>query len=119
LSKQGLSQPYMALKQAIRTFFYWEEKQYNVRQAQPIVFDGWVRQYVEEIVDVDTEEWDVYDRWQIVNALLSEKFLLMIEGEDGSSVLQRGPGKRAEVKSSPSVSDENVPKVASKAELVG
>jgi hypothetical protein len=91
----------MALNQAVKTLFTWQGQSYNVRQAPAPVFDGWVRQYVEEIQDVDTGEWDIYDRWNIVNALLQGKFLFLVAGESGSSVLRsKREMNEAEAKSS-------------------
>jgi hypothetical protein len=40
---------------------------------------------VEEIVDVNTEEWDIYDRWNIINELLKGGFLVLVEANGGTS----------------------------------
>lgn len=44
------------------------------------MFDGWIRQFVDIIKNVDTETWDMFDRWQIVNAVLDAQ-LLMFNGD--------------------------------------
>jgi hypothetical protein len=50
---------------------------------------------VEEIEDVNTELWDIFDRWGIIKALLNEGYLTLTQ-ENGTSMLKG----RAEVKSS-------------------
>lgn len=87
MSKQGLSN-YLALKNTAITFFRWQDERYSVRLSQASVFDAWVRQYVEEIVNVDTAEWDIYDRWDIVNELLKGGFLVLEEEERGTFILR-------------------------------
>lgn len=39
------------------------------------MFDGWIRGFVDVIKNVDTETWDMFDRWQIVNAVLDAGLL--------------------------------------------
>jgi hypothetical protein len=51
------------------------------------VFDAWIREYVETIINVNTFLWDIFDRWQIVNAVLEGKFLVLMDQEDGTFFL--------------------------------
>jgi hypothetical protein len=83
------------LKTVAASSFDWEGQSHTVRQAPSSVFDTWVRQYVEEIEDVNTELWDIFDRWGIIKALLNEGYLTLTQ-ENGTSMLKG----RAEVKSS-------------------
>lgn len=97
MSKQGLSKPRFDLKTVAAASFEWEGKWYTIRQAPAPVFDVWVRQFVEQIEDVNTEQWDIFDRWGIVKALLNEKFLVLTQ-DDGSSKLR---GRAEETNSVP------------------
>jgi hypothetical protein len=83
------------LKTVAAASFIWEGERYTVRHAPIQVFDTWVRQYVETIEDVDTQIWDIFDRWGIVKALLQGNFLTLSQ-ENGTSMLKG----RAEVTSS-------------------
>jgi hypothetical protein len=85
LNKLVLLHPYLELKKAATTFLTWQNEQFSVRQAPARIFDLWVRQFVEEIVDVNTEEWDIYDRWNIINELLKGGFLVLVEANGGTS----------------------------------
>ncbi len=51
------------------------------------VFDGWIRQFVDKILNVDVEEWDIYDRWQITNAVIAGQLLTLSAQDDGSAIL--------------------------------
>lgn len=109
MSKQGLSN-YLALKHTTITFYRWQEERYSVRLSVATVFDAWVRQYVEEIVNVDTVEWDIYDRWGIVNELLRGGFLVLAEEEGGTFLLRTKQEMMAlvlaeEISSAPPVED--------------
>lgn len=112
MSKQVLKQ-YMALTSldknvatVERTFLVFNEQKYTVKDAPPKVFDAWVSQFVETISNVDREEWELFQRWQVVNAALDGKFLVLIR-ESGTFFLRL----RAEEKSSEQTS-ENVDKTA-------
>lgn len=85
MNKLVLLHPYLELKKAATTFLTWQNEQFSVRQAPARIFDLWVRQFVEEIVDVNTEEWDIYDRWNIINELLKGGFLVLVEANGGTS----------------------------------
>lgn len=84
MSKQDSSKSYMELKNVGQTFFTWKRQKYSVESAPPDAFDGWIRQYVEEIINVDTFLWDIFDRWQIVNAVLKGGILAIKQQPDGS-----------------------------------
>lgn len=115
MSKQGLRQ-YMALTSldkgvatVERTFLAFNGQKQSVKDAPPKVFDEWVSQFVEEITDVDRDEWEPFQRWQIINALLDGKFLVL-RLESGTFFLR----SKAEEKSSESTS-ENTDNPASQA----
>lgn len=115
MSKQALRQ-YMALtsldKNAAtveRTFLVFNEQKHSVKNAPPKVFDSWVSQFVKKISDVDRDEWEPFQRWQIINELLAGKFLVL-RLESGTFFLR----SKAEEKSSEPTS-ENVDKPASQA----
>jgi hypothetical protein len=85
LNKLVLLHPYLELKKAATTFLTWQGESFSVRQAPARIFDLWVRQFVEQIVNVDAQLWDIYDRWNIINELLKGGFLVLVEGKGGSS----------------------------------
>lgn len=74
MSKQG---NYLKLQQVSQTFLTWQSERYSVKDAPPDVFDAWIRQYVETILNVDTFQWDIFDRWQIINAVLDVGILVI------------------------------------------
>jgi len=74
---------YMHLANVGQTFFTWNGQKYSVQSAPPDVFDQWIREVVDRIVNVDTATWEIFHRWQIVNAAISGKFLLLSEASDG------------------------------------
>lgn len=90
------------LKTVAAASFDWAGHRYTVRQAPSSIFDTWVRQYVETIEDVDTEAWDIFDRWGIVKALLQGNFLTLAQ-EGGTSVLK---GRAEEKSSTPETEEE-------------
>ena len=44
---------------------------------------------VEEIVHVDRDQWDIFERWHIINACLEADVLLLMELPDGRLMLAR------------------------------
>lgn len=70
------------------TFFVWQNAKHNVRQAPPEIFDQWIRQYVEEIIDVNTQIWDKFDRWGIINEILKGGFLILFDEQNGTFSLR-------------------------------
>lgn len=76
------------LLDARQTWFLSNGSEYNVREAPPEVFDVWIRQHVEEIVNVDTARWEIYDRWFIINACIEEDVLYLRPMGDGNQSLE-------------------------------
>lgn len=97
MNKQDLLK-YLELKNVGRTLFEWEEQTYTVKDAPPGIFDQWIRQYVEEIINVDTFLWDIFDRWQIINAVLKAGILHLEEMPNGTFFFRIE--RKAELKSS-------------------
>lgn len=87
MNKQ-VSRPYLELKKTVATSFVWQNEKHNLRNAPPLVFDEWIRQYVEIIKNVDTQEWDIFDRWQIVNAVLAEGIIEVVDADNGTFSLR-------------------------------
>lgn len=88
MNKLVLLHPYLELKKAATTFLTWQNEPFSVRAAPARIFDLWVRQFVEQIVDVDTQAWDIYDRWNIINELLKGGYLVLVEGSGTSAHLK-------------------------------
>ena len=51
------------------------------------MFDAFIAEVVEEIVNVDRTTWDIFDRWNVINACLEADVLLLTELPDGSLLL--------------------------------
>lgn len=66
---------YMRLDQAATTWFRWHNKEISVRGAPPDVFDAFIAQVVERILNVDRKVWPIFHRWRIVNDALHEQAL--------------------------------------------
>jgi hypothetical protein len=81
----GLS--FLRLAQLKETSFQWEEETHQVADAPVEVFDAFIAEVVEEIVNVDRTIWDIFDRWNIINACLEADVLLLTELPDGSLLL--------------------------------
>jgi hypothetical protein len=60
-----------------------------VSDAPPEVFEAFIAEVVEEIVNVDRAQWDIFDRWHIINACLEADVLLLMELPDGRLILAR------------------------------
>ena len=83
MSKQ-VSTPYLELRKTAVTFFTWQSEKHNVRQALPNVFDAWILQFFEEIINVDRTVWDKYQRWHIINDCLRAGIVELIDMQDGT-----------------------------------
>lgn len=92
-----------------------------MKEALPEVFDAWIRQYVEEIANVDTTLWEIYHRWGVINACIRGGILSLRDLEDGRKVVEEKTSKleaKSEVFSSPFASEndnEKVPEPAKEA----
>ena len=77
---------YLKLAQTRETSFLWRGQSLLVADAPAEAFDTWIAEVVEEIVNVDRERWDIYDRWNIINACLEAEVVLLaeVEGQGGS-----------------------------------
>ena len=95
------------LMDAPRTSFRWNENDENVAAALPSVFDAWISEYVENITDVDRAEWEVFDRWEIINVCIKEGVLRLEWSEEKASIV--------EVESEAFSSSENTIEAASEA----
>jgi len=71
-----------------RTWFHWNGDDYSVSAAPANVFDAWIRDYVEEIEDVDTAVWEIFQRWEIINTVIKGRLLMLQQREDGSQILE-------------------------------
>lgn len=78
---------YMKLEDSNNMYFHIGNQKYNVRTAQPAVFDSFISQSVEEIVNVDRSKWPIFQRWRIINACLPEEVLILEKLADGSLLL--------------------------------
>lgn len=56
---------------------------FQVASAPPEIFDVFVADLVEEIADVDRAEWEIFDRWNVVNDLLKEGIVMLVEVPEG------------------------------------
>ncbi len=80
-AKQVCAKPYLELRKVGQTFLTFNGQRYSVEAAPPEIFDQWIRQFVNTILNVDTFLWDIFDRWQIINAVLDGGFLTLENGE--------------------------------------
>lgn len=76
------------LMAAPRTWFHWNGSDYNVSAVPANIFDAWIRDYVEEIEDVDTAVWEIFQRWEIINVVIKGRLLMLQQREDGSQMLE-------------------------------
>jgi hypothetical protein len=73
----GLS--FLRLAQLKETSFQWEEETHQVADAPAEVFDAFIAEVVEQIMNVDRSEWSIFDRWNVINeCLAAEVFILNI-----------------------------------------
>jgi hypothetical protein len=90
---------HLELRKIGQTFFHWNRQKYSVRDAPPQIFDQWIRQFVESIVNVDIEKWDSFQRWNIINAVLNNGLLVIAQLQSGDK-LGRPPMVSSEEKAS-------------------
>lgn len=86
--KERKSVKTLNLLDAPRTWFLYDSGVQNVKEAQPDVFDAWIRQYVEDITNVDTSFWEIYHRWGIINSCIRGGVLRLRIQDDGSQVVE-------------------------------
>lgn len=73
MSKPDLSE-FLEARKIVQMFFQWEGQKYVVKDAPHQIFDQWVRQFFERIVNV--EEWDVIEKWSVIRVLLKKGWLV-------------------------------------------
>lgn len=75
---------HLELKNVSRTYFHSEDdKKHTVLDAPANIFDAWIAQFVETIENVDRASWDIFQRWNIINAVLAEGLLCVVGLSDG------------------------------------
>lgn len=85
------------LLDAQRTLFLFDQSVFNVKEARPDVFDAWIRQYVENITNVDTAFWEIYHRWGIINSCIRGGVLCLRIQDDGTQIVEaKSSGRRSE-----------------------
>ena len=89
LSNKGSRLSYLKLAHTKVTSFYWNGQDIIVADAPAEVFDAYMSHVVEEIVNVDRDQWDIFERWHIINACLEAEVLLLMEPPDGHLTLLR------------------------------
>jgi hypothetical protein len=47
------------------------------------VFDAWIQQFVEAVEGVDVQKWQIFHRWNIINAMLQEEVLALASDASG------------------------------------
>lgn len=95
------SRDHLVLRKTGQTFFQWKGQKYSVKDASPLIFDQWVRQFVDSVVNVDTEKWTIFHRWRIINAVLDSGLLIIVHLQSGDK-LERPSVGRSEEKASAS-----------------
>lgn len=110
--KEKSSVKTLNLLDAPRTWFHFDKSVWNVKEAPPDVFDAWIRQYVENITNVNTGTWEIFHRWAIINSCIRGGVLGLRIHEDGTQVVEEKTSTtsseseaRAEVKASDSASE--------------
>lgn len=91
-----------------RTWFHWNGKDENVKEALPDVFDAWISQYVEEITDVDRSVWEIFHRWDIINACIRGGVLRLQRSEEKASIVEAEVEEKASDGSSGETASEAV-----------
>ena len=84
------SSNHLELRKTGQTFFRWNGQKHSVKDAPPDIFDQWIRQFVDKIVNVDTDKWNVFQRWNIINAVLNNGLLVIVHLQSGDK-LERPP----------------------------
>ena len=89
LSNKGSRLSYLKLAHTKVTSFHWKGQEITIADAPAEVFDAYISQVVEEIVNVDRDQWDIFERWHIINACLEADVLLLMELPEGCLTLLR------------------------------
>ena len=58
------------------------EQTFVVRDAPPDVFDAFISEVVETIINVDRKKWPIFQKWRIINAAISEDVLELLPDGD-------------------------------------
>jgi len=77
----------LKLLETPRTWFHWNESDVNVKEAPPEVFDAWISQYA-LISNVDREKWEIFHRWDIINACIKGGRLKLQQSEEKASIVE-------------------------------
>ncbi len=75
------------LMDAPRTLFHWNGNEENVAKASPEAFDAWISQYA-LISNVDREKWEIFHRWDIINACIKGGRLKLQQSEEKASIVE-------------------------------
>ncbi len=70
-----------------QTWFHWNESEENVAKASPEVFDAWISQYA-LISNVDRTKWEIFHRWDIINACIKGGALRVEKSEEKASIVE-------------------------------
>lgn len=81
------------------TWFNWKGSEHTVKETPAEMFDQWIRQYVDQVVNVDVSVWEIFHRWGIINACINGKFLELVDRE-GDGRLLKEPDKQEKEDSS-------------------
>lgn len=74
----------LRLPQLKVTSFQWGSETHIVADAKPEVFDAFISEVVEQIINVDRSTWPDFDRWNVINDCLAEDVLSLNILPDGS-----------------------------------
>ncbi len=47
------------------------------------VFDAFIHQVVRNVVNVDSQKWEPYEKWRVINRYLEKGLLHLTSGPDG------------------------------------
>jgi hypothetical protein len=90
----------MKLEDSKRTSFDFQEQTFTVVDAPPAVFDAFVAEFTEDVLNVDRTTWPIFLRWRWINQSLAEGVLNLTALPDGSLRLalpEEVPASPAEV----------------------
>src|SRR5262249_7251438 len=88
-NSKGSCLSYLKLAHTKVTFFHRGGQDIIVADAPPEMFHAFITHVVEEIVNVDRDQWDIFERWHIINACLEADVLRLMEQSDGRLALLR------------------------------
>jgi hypothetical protein len=74
----------MKLEDSKRTTFDFQDQSFTVSDATPEVFDAFVMEFTEDVLNVDRTKWPIFLRWRWINQSLMEGVLLLRVLSDGS-----------------------------------